>query len=46
MQSSPPTIACAEAVVRATIDAYLAPNKTLADLYAAMQSGEKKEWTR
>ena len=41
VQSSPQTIACAEAVVRATIDAYLAPNKTLADLYAAMQSGEE-----
>ena len=41
VQSSPQTIACAESVVRATIDAYLAPNKTLADLYAAMQSGEE-----
>ena len=41
VESSPPTIACAESVVRATIDAYLAPNRTLADLYAAMQSGEE-----
>jgi hypothetical protein len=40
VQSSPRTIACAQAVVRATIDAYLSPNKTLADLYSAMQSGE------
>jgi hypothetical protein len=38
---SPQTISCAEAVVRATIDAYLAPNKTPADLYAAMQRGEE-----
>ena len=41
VQSSPHTIVCAEAVVRATMDAYLAPNKTPADLYAAMQSGEE-----
>jgi hypothetical protein len=40
VQSSPKTIACAEAVVRATIDAYLAPNRTLADLHAALQSEE------
>ena len=45
VQSSPQTVACAEAVVRATIDAYLAPNKTLADLYTAMQA-VKKEWIR
>jgi hypothetical protein len=42
VESSPATIACAEAVVRATIDAYLAPNKTLADLYAAIQDGEEQ----
>jgi len=41
VQSSPQTIACAEAVIRTTIDTYLAPNKTWADLYAALQSGEE-----
>ena len=41
VQSAPQTVACAEAVVRATIDAYFAPNRTVADLYAAMQSGEE-----
>jgi hypothetical protein len=41
VESSPHTIACAEAVVRATIAAYFAPNKTLADLYEAMQSGDE-----
>ncbi|HMQ92225.1 MAG TPA: hypothetical protein PKA33_03330 [Amaricoccus sp.] len=41
VESSPQTIARAEAVVRATIDACLAPNKTLADLHAAMRSGEE-----
>ena len=40
VQSAPQTVACAEAVVHATIDAYFAPNRTVADLYAAMQSGE------
>jgi hypothetical protein len=41
LQSAPQTVARAEAVVRATIDAYFAPNRTVADLYAAMQSGEE-----
>ena len=45
VQSAPQTVACAEAVVRATIDAYLAPNRTVADLYAALQSAEE-EWIR
>jgi hypothetical protein len=40
VQSAPQTVACAEAVVRATIDAYHAPNRTVADLHAALQSGD------
>jgi hypothetical protein len=40
MQSAPRTVACAEAVIRATVDAYLGPNRTLAEIKAAMQSGQ------
>jgi hypothetical protein len=37
--STPHTIACADAIMRATIDTYFAPNKTLRDLQELMKSG-------
>jgi hypothetical protein len=37
--SAPHTIACADAIMRATIDTYFAPNKTLRDLQELMKSG-------
>ncbi len=37
--SSPQTVARAEKVVRATIDTYFAPNKTIRELHELIQSG-------
>jgi hypothetical protein len=39
IQSSPRTVACAEKIMYATIDAYFAPNKTLHERYELMKSG-------
>ena len=36
---SPRTIACAEKVMRATTDAYVAPNKTIPQLHQMLKSG-------
>lgn len=35
----PKTVECAEKIVRATIDAYFAPNRTVHDLHDALKSG-------
>jgi hypothetical protein len=37
--SFPRTVACAEKVVRATVDTYFAPNKTMRELHELMKSG-------
>ena len=39
MRCSPRTIACAEKVMRATTDAYVAPNKTIPQLHEMLKSG-------
>jgi hypothetical protein len=39
--SFPRTVACAEKVVRATVDTYFAPNKTMRELHELMKSGEE-----
>src|SRR5258706_13893270 len=39
VMSAPRTIACADAIMRATLDTYFAPNKTLRDLQELMKSG-------
>jgi hypothetical protein len=33
VQSLPPTVACAEKIMRATIDTYFAPGKTIGELH-------------
>jgi hypothetical protein len=37
--SSPPIVACADKVMRATIDTYFAPNKTIGELHELVKSG-------
>jgi hypothetical protein len=37
--SSPRTVACADNLMRATVDTYFAPNKTIRDLQQMMKSG-------
>ena len=37
--SSPRTVACADQVVRATIDTYFAPNKTMRELHDLVKNG-------
>lgn len=39
LQSPPPTVACAEKVMRATIDTYFAPGKTIRELHESAQRG-------
>ena len=39
LQSPPQTIACAEKIMRATIDTYFAPSKTIRELHELAQSG-------
>ena len=39
VQSLPQTVACAEKIMRATIDTYFAPGKTIAELHELVQSG-------
>jgi hypothetical protein len=36
----PGTVACAEKVVRAVVDTYFAPNKTIREMHELMKSGE------
>ena len=42
---SPRTIECAEKVMRATTDAYAAPNKTISQLHEMLKSGAAARWT-
>jgi hypothetical protein len=37
--SSPPIVACADKIMRATIDTYFAPNKTIRELHELVKSG-------
>ena len=37
--SSPPIVACADKIMRATIDTYFAPNKTIRELHELIESG-------
>ncbi len=39
VQSPPQTVGCAEKVMRATIDCYFAPGKTIRELHELVQSG-------
>jgi hypothetical protein len=39
VQSMPQTVACAENIMRATIDAYFAPGKTIREIHDLVQSG-------
>ena len=39
VQSPPQTVACAEKVMRATIDAYFAPRKTICEFHELVRSG-------
>ena len=39
VQSPPQTVACAEKVMRATIDTYFAPGKTICEFHELVQSG-------
>jgi len=39
VQSLPQTVACAENIMRATIDAYFAPGKTIREIHELVQSG-------
>ena len=39
LQSPPQTVACAEKVMRATIDTYFAPGKTICELHELAQRG-------
>jgi hypothetical protein len=39
VQSSPQTVACAEKIMRATIDTYFAPGRTIRELHELAQSG-------
>jgi hypothetical protein len=39
VQSPPQTIACAEKIMRATIDTYFAPSKTIREFHELVQSG-------
>src|SRR5712672_2114701 len=39
LQSPPQTVACAEKVMRATIDTYFAPSKTIRELHESAQRG-------
>ena len=39
LQSPPQTVACAEKVMRATIDTYFAPGKTIRELHESAQRG-------
>jgi hypothetical protein len=39
VQSPPQTVACAEKIMRATIDTYLAPGKTIREFHELVQSG-------
>jgi hypothetical protein len=39
LQSPPQTVACAEKIMRATIDTYLAPGKTIREFHELPQSG-------
>jgi hypothetical protein len=39
LQSPPQTVACAEKIMRATIDTYFLPNKTIRELHESAQSG-------
>ena len=39
VQSAPQTVACAEKVMRATIDAYFAPRKTICEFHELVRSG-------
>jgi hypothetical protein len=39
MLSLPRTVACAEKIVRTTVDTYFAPNKTIRELHELMKSG-------
>ncbi len=39
VQSLPQTVACAENIMRATIDAYFAPGKTIREFHELVQSG-------
>jgi hypothetical protein len=38
--SRPRTVACADRLIRATVDAYYAPNKTIQDLHELIKSGD------
>ena len=37
--SSPTIVACADEIMRATIDTYFAPNKTIRELHELAESG-------
>jgi hypothetical protein len=39
VQSLPQTVACAEKIMRATIDTYFAPGKTIGELHELVRSG-------
>lgn len=39
VQSLPQTVACAEKIMRATIDTHFAPGKTIGELHELLQSG-------
>jgi hypothetical protein len=39
LQSPPQTVACAEKIMRATIDTYFAPGKTIREFHELVQSG-------
>ena len=39
VQSPPPTVACAETIMRATIDTYFPPGKTIREFHELVQSG-------
>jgi hypothetical protein len=39
VQSPPQTVACAEKIMRTTIDTYFAPGKTIGELHELVQSG-------
>jgi hypothetical protein len=39
VQSLPQTVACAEKIMRATIDTYFAPGKTIGEVHELVQSG-------